>query len=206
LPGKYGYYPGPFIVLPTALRIFCQVGALVLIIAWLVCRRWRRPDRASLRLAVLVALPVLLVLASVVSSWDSYRKNGYFYGMAPRYAYGAVPVLAVMLTAALAAIGDRFRPLRPERFQAALLPATALIGVATALAMNLRATYFTSDLALTFRRAGVIAPVTHAKAWLVLLVLGWIGVVAAAAWQLVGGPLAEPDRSPALRVGTTTAP
>lgn len=194
LPGKYGYYPGPFVVLPPALRIFCQLGALALIVGWLACRRWRRPTMGSVRVLVLVALPVLLVLASVVSSWDAYRRNGYFYGMAPRYAYGAVPVLAVMLTAALAAVGDRFRPLRPARFHAGLLAATAVIGVGAALAMNLRATYFTTDLALTFRRAGVIAPVTHPKAWLALLAVGWTAVLAGAAWQLLTDRIGDPDR------------
>ena len=108
-PGRYGSYPWPFKLLPSGLLLACQLGVVVLLVAWLVARRWTRPTIASLRVALLAAVPFLLFAASAYTAWDTYRSNGYHHGLAPRYVYGGVPVMAVMAAASLGAVAARLR-------------------------------------------------------------------------------------------------
>ena len=101
LPGWYGW---KLAILPSWLLIPVQVGIVGIAVLWVVCRRWQRPTREGLRLLVLPALPVMLLMSSAYTAYDTYRYNGDQHGLAPRYLYGMAPLLAVGAVGAIAAI------------------------------------------------------------------------------------------------------
>jgi uncharacterized membrane protein len=181
-PGRYGSYPWPFALLPTWLLRTCQLAVVALAAAWLACRRWHRLNLASLRVALLASMPFVLLASSLYQAWDAYRTNGVHNGLAPRYLYGAVPIMAVMATAAVAAIVQRLR-FRPVAFtHALLLVGTGILGTVVSLVVSLHGMYFTTDWTLLFQRAGVMAPVAHVKAWMSVLAALWTLALAGAAW------------------------
>jgi 4-amino-4-deoxy-L-arabinose transferase-like glycosyltransferase len=178
LPDAFGRFPGWYgwrlDILPPVLLIPIQAALLALPLGWLVCRGWRPPSPAGLRLLVLASMPVLLLLASAYTAYDTYVDNGDQHGLAPRYLYGTAPILAVGVVAALAAIVERLGLRAWIVRRAGLLSAAAVVvGAGASFARAELAAYFTSSVSLAFRRAGVVAPVAHPKAW--LLVLGVAG-------------------------------
>ena len=181
-PGRYGSYPWPFKLLPSGLLLACQLGVVVLLVAWLVARRWTRPTIASLRVALLAAVPFLLFAASAYTAWDTYRSNGYHHGLAPRYVYGGVPVMAVMAAASLGAVAARLRLRGVPQLHALLLVGSGILGTVVSLAVCLHGMYFTTDWTTLFQRAGIMAPVAHIKAVLAVLAVLWTAAIAGAAW------------------------
>ena len=181
-PGRYGSYPWPFALLPSWLLLTCQLGVVLLLVAWLVARRWRRPTVESLRVALLAAVPFLLFAASAYTAWDTYRSNGYHHGLAPRYVYGGVPIMAVMAAASLGAVRRRLALRGVPTLHAVLLVGSAVLGIVVSLAVCLHGMYFTTDWTTVFQRAGIMAPVAHVKAVLALVGLLWAGAIGGAAW------------------------
>ncbi|HJR26799.1 MAG TPA: glycosyltransferase family 39 protein [Acidimicrobiales bacterium] len=189
-PGRYGSYPWPFALLPSGLLLACQLGVVLLLAAWLVTRDWRRPTVASARVALLAAVPFLLFAASAYTAWDTYQSNGYHHGLAPRYVYGAVPIMAVMAAASLGAVRRRLRLQGVPALHAALLVGSAVLGTVVSLVVALHGMYFTTDWTTLFQRAGIMAPVAHVKAVLALVALLWTAAIAGAAllvWRRVEG-------------------
>lgn len=182
LPDAFGRFTGWYgwrnEILPTPILIPLQMALVGLAVGWLVARRWRRPAPESARLLVLAALPVLLLLSSAYTAYDVYVRNGDQHGLAPRYLYGMAPLFAVAVVGALATIVERLGlRSRLDRVSAPALALGALLGVWGSFAFAQRAFYFTSDVTLAFQRAGIVAPVSHPKAWLALLFVAWIALL-----------------------------
>jgi 4-amino-4-deoxy-L-arabinose transferase-like glycosyltransferase len=194
-PGRYGWQ---LTNLPGGLLVAVQVGTLALLVGWLVCRRWRRPSADSARVLVMASVPVLLLVASAYTAWQTYHSNGDEHGLAPRYVYGSVPVLSVMVIAALVAIRSRVRmPARASRWvQAGLVVGLGGMGVVVSQVVSAHAMYFTTDAKLLFQRAGIVAPVPHLKVWVVLLAMLWTAAMATVV-MLLARP--EPGRHAAGR-------
>jgi hypothetical protein len=91
--------------------------------------------------------------------------------------------MAVMATAVVVAVVGRLRNRRFVPFaHALLLLGSAVLGTVVSLVVSLQGMYFTTNLRLLFQRAGVMAPVSHVKAWMALLALLWGLSLLAAAW------------------------
>jgi hypothetical protein len=126
---------------------------------------------------------VLLFLAVALSSYDTFRRNGEIRGMWPRYVYGAVPVLAVGVTATIASVGDRLR--RMPRWAVASVVATFVgAGIGLSFFEAMRGVYDTSSLSVMIDRAGIVAPVPHPARWLVAIGLLWLVTLVAASWEV----------------------
>jgi hypothetical protein len=189
-PGRYGSYPWPFKLLPEGLLVACQLGVVLLLVAWLVTRDWRRPTIESARVALLAAVPFLLFAASAYTAWDTFRSNGTHHGLAPRYVYGGVPIMAVMAAASLGAVRRRLRLRGVPALHAVLVVGSAVLGTVVSLAVCLHGMYFTTDWTTLFQRAGIMAPVAHVKAVLALIAVLWVAAIAGAA-ALVGRPVGD---------------
>ncbi|MDQ2649059.1 MAG: hypothetical protein M3Z03_05860, partial [Actinomycetota bacterium] len=159
VPGQYGYWPWKFAELPSPMLGAFHIGVGLLVLSWLVFRRWSTPTVATARVALLAAVPFLLLVAAVASSWETYRETGYEYGLAGRYVYGGLPIVAVMATAALLALKDRFRLPHASRLHVLVLLVSATAGAVTAVIVSMHSKYFTTDNALLFDRAAIVAPV-----------------------------------------------
>jgi 4-amino-4-deoxy-L-arabinose transferase-like glycosyltransferase len=193
--GRYGWQLAN---LPSEFLLVAEAGVVVLAVVWLVGRRWRPLTVASARVALLASVPFLLLGASALTAWETYRSNGDEHGLAPRYVYGALPVLAVMFTAALVVLHRRSRigrtPLgRPRHLHAAFLVLAGAFGVVVSLVVSSHAMYFTTDWTLLFQRAGVVAPVARPKAWLAALGALWLVALAGAVVVVLRS---DPDREP----------
>jgi hypothetical protein len=136
---------------------------------------------------VLLTAPVLLLLASAFTAWQSYHRNGEEHGLAPRYGYGTVPLLAVALIAALVALHRRWRP-GPglqRALEGAFVVGLAGLGVVVSQVVSAHANYFTTSTTLLFQRAGIVAPLAHVKAYVAALAVVWAGLMGAVVWLLV---------------------
>jgi 4-amino-4-deoxy-L-arabinose transferase-like glycosyltransferase len=202
----FGRYSWQNETLPSELLVVAQVGVLLLALAWLVGRRWRPLGLDSLRVALLASVPFLLLGASALTAWETYRSNGEEHGLAPRYLYGAVPVLAVMLTAALVVVQRRLAPRHAAAGHAAFLVLAGALGVVVSLAVSAHAMYFTTDWTLVFQRAGIVAPVSRPKAWLAVLGLLWVAATLAAAWLVARRRLDDEDAPALARQISSTRP
>ena len=185
LPDAFGRFPGWYgwklAILPSWLLIPVQIGIVGIAVLWVLCRRWQRPTREGLRLLVLPALPLLLLMSSAYTAYDTYRSNGDQHGLAPRYLYGMAPLLAVGAVGAIAVIVQRLGLQRTLATAAVPLFATmAAFGIGASFLVAQQAAYFTSDAPLAFQRAGIVAPVTHPKAWLLVLSITWLALLALA--------------------------
>lgn len=169
------------VLLSSTWRTVLELAVVALVIGWLVLRRWRKPDLAGLRLLVLGAAPVLLFLAVVVSSFETFRRNGEIRGMWPRYVYGSVPVLAVGVTAAVATIGERLRRVPPWVMSVVVVVMVGS-GAFISYVEAMRGMYTTSSIGEMIDRAGVVGPVAHPARWLVAIALAWVVTLAAVSW------------------------
>jgi 4-amino-4-deoxy-L-arabinose transferase-like glycosyltransferase len=201
-PGRYGWQLAN---LPEGLLTAVKVGTVALVVVWLVCRRWRRPTIATARVLVLLTAPVLLLLASAFTAWQSYHRNGEEHGLAPRYGYGTVPVLSVALIAALVALHRRWRPgARAQRaLEGAFVVGLGVLGVLVSEVVSAHAVYFTTRTTLLFQRAGIVAPLAHVKAYLAALLVIWLAAMVAVVWGIVRArPAAHSPRSDLGQPGT----
>jgi hypothetical protein len=177
--GRYGWK----LITPTGwITTATQLVILAVAVGWLVIRvrSERRPAGDDRRVALgLAALPALLFVGALVAAYQSYRSHGQVSGFSPRYIYGAMPVLAVALMAGITTIVERLARPRVVVVQLATVAAVALWG-AVAVVIDLRGQYQTSSWGLLFQRAGVVAPVAHPKAWLLLIAVGWAAAVVGA--------------------------
>lgn len=181
----WGLYGFPLVRAPEPWRIGGNVAVIVVVAAWLACRRWRRPTPQGLRALVLAAVPLALFGAVAWASFDVYRTNGEVRGLAPRYVYLALPVLAVALVGALRSVAARLR-LAPAGARArngllALgLAAVAAVGSAGSFVVAMRGRYQTSSLAEALERAGVVSPVAGPGPVLGAILAAWLAAVLAA--------------------------
>ncbi len=190
--GVYGWLS---VQLPGWARALFQLGVLGSFVAWLGLRRWGRPRPSEARFAVLALAPLLLFLATTWTSFTTFRANGEVRGMAPRYVYGSVPVLAVAAVAALAAIASRTKWLRSGRVVALSLLVVAFAGVVVSFVEAMRGLYATSSLHEMMGRAGVVAPVSRPTLFVVAAAVMWTMAMLATAWLLWTDRVCEPVSS-----------
>jgi hypothetical protein len=180
----WGIFADPITFVPGPVRVVLNLGVLVLVVGWLVCRRWQRPTVADLRWAVLAAVPVALVLGVMWASLDAHRRTGEIRGLAPRYLYPATIVLVLGVVGAASTIVAR---LRLERHRGLLLTAGlgvgAAVGSAAFLARGVQAHYGTTSWSDILHRVEAVGPLGQPAAVVAVGVL-WVVAVALAARQL----------------------
>lgn len=193
VPGQYGYWPWKFAELPSPLLGAFHILVVLLVLGWWVFRSWSKPTIDTARVVLLGSVPFLLLLAAVASSWETYRETGYEYGLAGRYVYGGVPVLAVMATATLLALKDRFRLRRTDRLHVLLLVVAAGAGSVTAVVVSMHSKYFTTDNSLLLDRAKIVAPVRDGGSVVAAFAVALVAVLGMAAWLLLDRIGPEPE-------------
>jgi 4-amino-4-deoxy-L-arabinose transferase-like glycosyltransferase len=174
----WGLYGQSAVETPAGWRTVLTIGVVLLAVAWIVCRQWRRPAPASRRLALLALFPAVLLAGALQASFAVFRDNGEVRGLLGRYLYPALPVLAIAAVAAGRAVVRRLRlPARPVFAAGAV--ACALLALA-ALTRALHGLYGTTDIHLLLRRAAAVAPVASVGGWLAALAVLWAGALATA--------------------------
>ncbi len=178
----WGLYGFPLVSAPEPWRIVLSTAVIAVVAAWLACRRWRRPTASGLRLLALAAVPLALFGAVAWASFDVHRTNGEVRGLAPRYVYLALPVLAVALVGALRTVAARLRVApagakAPSRLLALGLVAVAAVGSVGSFAVAMRGRYQTSSLSEALERAGVVSPVADPGPVLGAISAAWLAAV-----------------------------
>jgi|GEM_PF-4489208 len=204
-PGVYGWLS---VKTPTIVQVLFVAVVAVLAVGWLagwLHGRRRHPGAGGSRYLLLAAVPVGLFVSAAYSSYSTYHRNGEIRGLAPRYVYGAIPVLAV---GAVAAVGMLARGrLRRDRLATALAFAgVAVAGVGGSFLVAMRGQYASASLSVVAGRAGVVAPVAHPLRWIAAIAVVWVAGVATAAWWVALA--ASPDavtRGPGRPTRSTTA-
>ncbi len=175
--GVYGWLS---VELPRNGQLIFQIGVVVLIAGWLLCREWRRPRNSELRFIVLAIAPLMLLLSAAFAAYSTFHRNGDIRGMAPRYVYGSIPVLATGVIAAVSAIAARMRAGRVF-IVGVVVAAVSAVGTAGSFIYAMRGQYATTSFQLMIDRADVVAPLPHPLRWLVCIALAWGACVVAIA-------------------------
>lgn len=178
----WGLYGVPTFLAPPPWRFLLWVATELLIVFWLVCRRWGRPSMHDLRMGVLALMPAMLVAAVIWASFTTYRLNGESRALVPRYLYAVLPIFALATVSAAAMTARRIAP--PGWSRWALPLGIPVVGAVAGLGSFVHATrglYGTSDLSLLLDRAHVVAPVASPGPWVAALLVGWVLAIAAAA-------------------------
>jgi hypothetical protein len=186
LSSAWGIYGWLAVRAPDGWRTGLTVGALLLLGgAAVTARRWR-PDAVAVRRAVLAGIPVLLALASLRASFAVYRVSGERRGVAGRYLYPALPVLAIGASAAAGTLAVSVRrAVAPAHVLAAGIAAAAVVGTAGSLAVALHGLYDTRSVGVLLDRASVVSPWAAAPVVLPLLVIAWIATVSGVVWSVL---------------------
>ena len=201
LPGRYGW---KLITLPGWLAWATQAAGVLLFVGWLLARRWQRPTPASARVALLATLPPLLFVAAALAAFDTFHASGEIRGLAPRYTFGAIPVVAVGAAAAMATIAARVQLDRWRAWLGGLVVLLAAAWGAASFVAVLRGQYQSDALGTIFQRAGTVAPIARPKAWTAILTLLWLGATAASS-ALVVRIDTEPEPAPPVSRGTNVS-
>lgn len=175
--GSYGWNTTN---VPDGWRLLLNTGTVVLAVAWLATRRWRRPTADGLRLLLLAAFPAALTLGALWTSWDLHTTNGEIRGFAGRYVYAAAPVFAIAAAGALGAVAARLRRWRPVRRGALLAGGAAvwaLVAGAGSFVLAAHGLYASRSWGTVFDRAHVVAPVAPAGTAVATLALVWFAVL-----------------------------
>ncbi len=191
----WGLYGVPAFVVPRTWRLLLWLAIEALVLAWLLCRQWRRPSSDDARLAVLALMPVALIAAVLWASFKTYRLNGEVRAIAPRYLYAVLPLVALaVVSAAVTAL----RGLAPSSWSRWVLPVGIPVAAAVAgfgsFVHAAHGLYGTTDLSVLLDRAHVLAPVATPGPWAAVLLVGWVLATAVAAVNSRDLPCEVADR------------
>lgn len=175
----FGLYGWASVEVPELGRVVLALGTGGVILAWLASRRWARPEPQTLRWLLLAVVPVGLLVASYKASFDVYQVNGEVRGLAPRYLYPALPVVAVGLSAVGRTIADRLPRHVIEHTVPALVAGLAVIGGGGSFLLAVTGLYDSTSITELLDRASRTSPVSAPGGWLLLLGVGWAATVAA---------------------------
>lgn len=197
----FGLYGWASVEVPAAGRLLLTIAAAAIALLWLSSRPWRRLTVANLRWWLLAALPVGLAVAAFKASFDVYRLNGEVRGLAPRYLYPALPVLALGMVAVGSVLAERLPERWIPRAPAVAVGAWAAVAGVGSLVLALTGLHDTTSLGRLIERASIVSPVPAASLWLAVVVIGWLVLSTAVVAALWHGPdmsrAASPARGPA---------
>jgi 4-amino-4-deoxy-L-arabinose transferase-like glycosyltransferase len=181
--GTYGWDGAD---VPVGWQRALAAAAAALALAWLLARRWRRPDARATRTLTLALFPLALLCGAVYASFDLYRTNGEVRGLHARYLYPAATLAAVAAAAALGAVADRLPAGARMRLRPALVAAGTVVAAAVfgggSLLVAAHGLYATRDLGLLVERARAVAPVAPVGAATGGVLAAWAALTVAAAW------------------------
>lgn len=196
----WGLYGVPLISVPPLWRAGLWYATEALVIAWLLCRWWRRPSRHDLRMGLLALMPVALIAAVLWASFKTYRLNGEVRALVPRYLYAVLPLLALAVVSAGATVLRRLAPPSWPRWVLPVgIPVAAAVAGFGSFVRAIHGLYGTTDLSVLLDRARVVAPVANPGAWVTVLLAGWVLAIAAAA----AGSRDQPPPAPAAPADPT---
>lgn len=192
----FGLYGWASVEVPDLWHTTLTIATCVAVAAWLAARRWDPPTLESMRWWLLAAVPAGLVAASFKASFDVYRLTGEVRGLAPRYLYPAVPLLAVGLAAAGGAVAARL----PRRLRAPLAAIAvgllALVAGVGSFVLAVTGLLDSTSIGRMVERADVVSPVGAPAMWLAALAIGWTAATVAAVISVWRGPPGQRATTP----------
>lgn len=201
----WGLYGVPAFVAPPMWRLLFWFAIEALVIAWLLCRRWRRPSPHDARMGVLALMPAALIAAVLWASFKTYRLNGEVRALAPRYLYAVLPLFALAAVSAGATVVRRMAPPSWPRWVLPLgIPVVAAVAGFGSFVRASHGLYGTTDLSVLLDRARAVAPVANPGAWATVLLVCWVLAIATAAVSSRRIPPSTED-APAGRTGARDA-
>ncbi len=180
----WGLYGVPVSVAPPNWRLLLWLATEALVIAWLLCRRWRRPSPHDVRMGVLALMPLALIAAVVWASFKTYRLNGEVRALVPRYLYAVLPLIALAAVSAGTTVVRRLAPPSWPRWILPVgIPVVAAVAGFGSCVRAVHGLYGTTNQSVLLGRAHVISPVANPRTWVTVLLLGWVLAVGVAAFS-----------------------
>jgi hypothetical protein len=189
----WGTYSEPVSFLSVPVRYTLSVLAVLLAVAWLVCRRWTRPTLSDLRWWLLAAVPGALAMGTLYASFDAYLRNGEVRGLAPRYVYAAAAVLSIGAVGAFATVARRLVPARRHGLLAGAGVVLLGAGAVASLIKAVTNSYGTASLSELRHRAPAVAPIGKPAPVAAVLVVLWVVALVAAVVAVARASAAPTD-------------
>jgi 4-amino-4-deoxy-L-arabinose transferase-like glycosyltransferase len=178
----FGTYNVPVTYLARPVQLALGLVVVALGVAWLVLRRWRRPQWSDLGWLLLAGVPASLALGTLYASVDGYRYTGKLRGLAPRYLYPAAPLLAIGAVAALAVLARRWS--RSWRWAAPAGMAVLALAAGLSVLRCIQGAFGTSSWAVIAHRARAVSPIGRPMEVALALGVLWLAALGATAWRL----------------------